>query len=143
MNGGIHLLLKLTAWPRLLEVGALKADNYRGCQSWIDNTPIDLNAQHPDIRQQDFLQMPEDENVSKWDVLSISLVLNFLPDPSERGKEIFLAGILFTPHDFREDAAVGPLVSWPPAYPFGPLVRDGVSFSSRSPLGNSIADPLV
>jgi len=75
----------LTAEPRLLEVGALKPDNYRGCCSWIENTPIDLNAQDPGIRQQDFLQMEEDENACKWDVLSLSLVLNFVPDPRERG----------------------------------------------------------
>jgi len=76
---------------RLLEVGALKADNYRGCHSWIDNTPIDLNAQDPGIRQQDFLQMSEDENASECDVLSLSLVLNFVPDPRERGRMLRLA----------------------------------------------------
>ena len=98
-------------WFRLLEVGALKADNYQGCHSWIDNTPIDLNAQDPGIRQQDFLQMSEDENTSKWDVLSLSLVLNFVPDPRERGRKFFLPVISFMPHDSREDAAVGSLVS--------------------------------
>lgn len=106
-----YILLGLTIWSRLLEVGALKADNYRGCHSWISNTPIDLNAQSPGIRQQDFLQMSEDENSSKWDVLSLSLVLNFVPDPRERGKEISLARISSTPDDFREDAPVGPLIS--------------------------------
>ena len=92
-------------------MGALKADNYRGCHPWIDNTPIDLNAQEPGIRRQDFLQMSEAENASKWDVLSLSLVLNFVPDPRERGKEIFLTTVSSRPHDFREDAAVGSLVS--------------------------------
>lgn len=79
-------------------MGALKADNYRGCSSWIENTPIDLNASDPGIRQQDFLQMTEDENGSKWDILSLSLVLNFVPDPRERGKHrtgISLAGVSF------------------------------------------------
>ena len=71
-------------------MGALKADNYRGCSSWIENTPIDLNAQDPGIRQQDFLQMTEDENGCKWDVLSLSLVLNFVPDPRERGVRSYL-----------------------------------------------------
>ena len=72
----------------------MKADNYRGCSSWIDNTPIDLNAQDPGIRQQDFLQMKEHENASKWDVLSLSLVLNFVAEPRERGTGILLAGIV-------------------------------------------------
>ena len=96
---------------RLLEVGALKADNYRRCSSWIESTPIDLNAQEPGIRQQDFLQMTEGENGCKWDVLSLSLVLNFVPDPRERGKGTSFARISFTPHIFREDAAVGSPVS--------------------------------
>ena len=91
------LLLALTVWVRLLEIGALKADNYRGCFSWIETTPIDLNAQDPGIRQQDFLQMREDENCCEWDVLSLSLVLNFVPDPKERGMRASLAGISFTP----------------------------------------------
>jgi 25S rRNA (adenine2142-N1)-methyltransferase len=105
------LLLAFTVWLRLLEVGALKADNYRGCSSWIESTPIDLNAQGPGIRQQDFLQMTVDENGCKWDVLSLSLVLNFVPDPKERGTGIVATGIWFAPHVFREDAAVGSLVS--------------------------------
>lgn len=84
------LLVVLTVWLRLLEVGALKADNYQGCSSWIDNTPIDLKAQDPKIRQQDFLQMKEDENACRWDVLSLSLVLNFVPDPRERGTKVIL-----------------------------------------------------
>jgi len=96
---------------RLLEVGALKADNYRGCSSWIENMPIDLNAQDPGIRQEDFLRMSEDGNTCKWNVLSLSLVLNFVPDPRERGTGILFTGISCPPHVFREDAAVGSLVS--------------------------------
>jgi len=110
---------------RLLEVGALKADNYRGCSSWIESTPIDLNAQDPGIRKQDFLQMAEDENDCKWDVLSLSLVLNFVPDPRERGTGILLARTSLILHVFREDVAAGSPVSWHFACTFGPLVRNG------------------
>ena len=70
----------------LLEVGALKPDNYASCQTWIDVTPIDLHAQHPDIREQDFLLMHPEEHRERWDVISLSLVLNFPPDPKDRGK---------------------------------------------------------
>lgn len=101
----------LTVRLRLLEVGALKADNYRGCSSWIDTTPIDLNAQDPKIRQQDFLQMKEDENACRWDVLSISLVLNFVPDPRERGMKVLPEQILPTSDVSREDATAGSFVS--------------------------------
>jgi len=69
--------------------------------------------------------MKEDENACKWDVLSLSLVLNFVPDPKERGTRILLAGISFTPHIFREDAAVSSLVPRRLTYAFWSLVRYG------------------
>jgi hypothetical protein len=70
---------------RLLEVGALKPDNYRSCSSWVDCTPIDLRSRHPSITEQDFLLMDEDKNREMWDVISLSLVLNFVPEPKDRG----------------------------------------------------------
>ncbi|CAK5279487.1 unnamed protein product [Mycena citricolor] len=76
---------------RLLEVGALKPDNYASCESWIKNTPLDLNSRHPDILEQDFLLMDADEHREKWDVLSLSLVLNFVSDAKDRGRMLRLA----------------------------------------------------
>lgn len=70
---------------RLLEVGALKPDNYKACTSWIDATPIDLHSRHPSILEQDFLLLDETENYEKWDCISLSLVLNFVPDARVRG----------------------------------------------------------
>lgn len=58
--------------------------------------------------------MSEDKNACKWDVLSLSLVLNFVPDPRERGMYhcgVFVQKYMFTPHDFREDAPAGSFVS--------------------------------
>ena len=72
---------------RLLEVGALKPDNFRSCASWIDVTPIDLRSQHPDIIEQDFLLLDPAENRCRWDMLSLSLVLNFVPNASDRGNK--------------------------------------------------------
>lgn len=94
-------------------MGALKADNYRGCNSWIENTPIDVSAQEPGIRQQDFLQMSEGENAGKWDVLSLSLVLNFAPDPKDRGTKIIPQAFCpqLTVIVSRENATVGSLIS--------------------------------
>ena len=55
--------------------------------------------------------MKEDENACKWDVLSLSLVLNFVPDPKERGTRIlqgfrsrliFLGRMLRLAHLFLE-----------------------------------------
>lgn len=73
---------------RLLEVGALKPDNYATCSFWIDNHPIDLHSQHPSIAEQDFLLMDEFANREAWDLISLSLVVNFVPDPHDRGKLI-------------------------------------------------------
>ena len=51
----------------------------------MDVTPIDLRSNHPDIRQQDFLEMDLEEHAGRWDVISLSLVVNFVPEPLERG----------------------------------------------------------
>ena len=68
----------------MLEVGALKPDNYASC-AWMDVTPIDLHSRHPDITEQDFLKMDEDANRERWDLISLSLVVNFVPDIRDRG----------------------------------------------------------
>lgn len=107
------------------------------------STPIDLNAQDPGIRRQDFLQMKEDENACRWDVLSLSLVLNFVPDPRERGAGILLPGISFMPHIFREDAAVGSFVSRRFPQAFGSPVRDSQYRSGLLSARELIAHPLV
>ncbi|KZV62615.1 nucleolus protein [Peniophora sp. CONT] len=70
---------------RLLEVGALRPDNYTSCQSWLDVTPIDLRSRHPDIKEQDFLLLDPEEHREKWDAISLSLVVNFVPDAKDRG----------------------------------------------------------
>lgn len=72
--------------PRLLEVGALKPDNYDDCSAWIEATPMDLNSRHSSILEQDFLLLNEERNREKWDLISLSLVLNFVPEPLDRGK---------------------------------------------------------
>ncbi|KAG2020521.1 nucleolus protein [Coprinopsis cinerea AmutBmut pab1-1] len=76
---------------RLLEVGALKPDNYQSCSSWIDVFPIDLNSRHPAIKEQDFLKLDPVENKEKWEAISLSLVLNFVPDAKDRGRMLRLA----------------------------------------------------
>ncbi|KAI0078998.1 hypothetical protein K474DRAFT_1659699 [Panus rudis PR-1116 ss-1] len=76
---------------RLLEVGALKPDNYASCTTWIENTCIDLHSRHPDIKEQDFLLLEPDENREKWDMISLSLVVNFVPEPKDRGRMLQLA----------------------------------------------------
>ncbi|KAF1813501.1 hypothetical protein P152DRAFT_322416 [Eremomyces bilateralis CBS 781.70] len=71
---------------RLLEVGAIHPRNAITVQSAIEATRIDLRSSHPDIEQQDFMDRPvprsEDQ---KFDILSLSLVLNYSGTPASRG----------------------------------------------------------
>ncbi|KAF8894424.1 putative methyltransferase-domain-containing protein [Infundibulicybe gibba] len=85
---------------RLLEVGALKPDNYVSCASWIAATPMDLRSRHPSILEQDFLLMNEEMHHEKWDLISLSLVLNFVPKPAERGRMLRLAHGMIIPKGY-------------------------------------------
>jgi len=73
----------------MLELGALLPNNYESCKTWIDNHPIDLNSRHPDIVEQDFLERPvPSKEEDKFDIISCSLVMNFVPEPKDRGEYI-------------------------------------------------------
>lgn len=72
-------------------MGALRPDNYASCSAWMDVTPIDLHSRHPSILEQDFLEMDEDTNREQWDLISLSLVVNFVPDVKDRGASCYLA----------------------------------------------------
>ncbi|PNS15353.1 25S rRNA adenine-N(1) methyltransferase [Sphaceloma murrayae] len=72
---------------RVLEVGALSTSN--ACSKWdrMIVTRIDLNSQQRGILQQDFMERPQptsDEDL--FDVISLSLVLNYVPDKEGRGR---------------------------------------------------------
>ncbi|KAI4640735.1 hypothetical protein J4E93_008326 [Alternaria ventricosa] len=73
---------------RCLEVGALSTKNeISKYASVIDMTRIDLNSQGPGIVKQDFMERPlptcDDE---RFDIISLSLVLNYVPDAVGRGE---------------------------------------------------------
>jgi len=51
----------------------------------MDVTAIDLCSRHPSILEQDFLLMDLSEHRETWDIVSLSLVLNFVPDGKDRG----------------------------------------------------------
>lgn len=75
---------------KMLEVGALRTDNACSRAGFLDVERIDLHSQHPDINEQDFMERPLPEvNTSgdqHFDVVSLSLVLNFVSDPAGRGE---------------------------------------------------------
>ncbi|KAF2128611.1 hypothetical protein P153DRAFT_293567 [Dothidotthia symphoricarpi CBS 119687] len=73
---------------RCLEVGALSTSNeISKFPSSINMTRIDLNSQGHGIAKQDFMERPlpasEDE---RFDIVSLSLVLNYVPDAPGRGE---------------------------------------------------------
>jgi 25S rRNA (adenine2142-N1)-methyltransferase len=72
---------------RLLEVGSLSTRNAISKSPLFTVTRIDLNAREPSIESQDFMERPlpasEDE---KFDIISLSLVLNYVPEPAGRGE---------------------------------------------------------
>ena len=72
---------------RVLEVGALSSRNACSRHRALDVTRIDLNAQEPGILKQNFMQRPlprSDEDC--FDIISVSLVLNYVPDAVARGE---------------------------------------------------------
>lgn len=75
---------------RMLEVGALRPDNACSRSGLFEMERIDLHSQHPEIRQQNFMERPtcaaEDLDEDGFDIVSLSLVVNFVGDPVERGE---------------------------------------------------------
>ena len=72
---------------RMLEVGALSTQNACSKSRLLEITRIDLNAQTEGITKQDFMERPIPKyDKEQFDVVSLSLVLNFVPDAADRGK---------------------------------------------------------
>ncbi|KAF2457141.1 putative methyltransferase-domain-containing protein [Lineolata rhizophorae] len=74
----------------LLEVGALSVANACGRVRGLAVTRIDLNALEGGIERQDFMARPLPApgpagDADRFDVVSLSLVLNYVPDPVGRG----------------------------------------------------------
>ena len=75
---------------RMLEVGALRTDNACSRSGLFKMKRIDLHSQHPDIEEQDFMSMPlplaNDLDYEGFDIVSLSLVVNFVGGPMQRGE---------------------------------------------------------
>lgn len=72
---------------RMLEVGALKADNVCSRTPYFSVERIDLQSQHPEIKTQDFMQRPLPSTPEEYfDIVSLSLVLNYVGTPAGRGE---------------------------------------------------------
>ena len=81
---------------RMLEVGALRTGNACARSGLFEVERIDLHSQHKDILEQDFMQRPipgeESMEVKGFDVVSLSLVVNFVGDAAERGEMLRRVG---------------------------------------------------
>jgi 25S rRNA (adenine2142-N1)-methyltransferase len=72
---------------RMLEVGALSTKNACSKSGLFEIERIDLNSQSQGITQQDFMARPLPlSEGDKFDIISLSLVLNFVPDTKGRGE---------------------------------------------------------
>ncbi len=71
---------------RLLEVGTLSTRNACSQIKCLDITRIDLHSQEPEIQEIDFMDLPLPKREAQmFHILSLSLVLNFVPDAAARG----------------------------------------------------------
>ena len=74
---------------RILEVGALSTRNALNIPGVTKVRRIDLRSQEPGIEKCDFMELPVDvqwEGGVGYDVVSLSLVINYVGDPRQRGR---------------------------------------------------------
>ena len=80
---------------RMLEVGALSVDNACArCDLFGGGIErIDLTSRHPGIKEQDFMEKPPPKSEEEaFDVISLSLVVNFVGDLDGRGEMLRRVG---------------------------------------------------
>ena len=75
---------------KMLEVGALRTDNACSRSGLFDVTRIDLHSQYPGIETQDLMErpIPDTEALGQegFDIVSLSLVVNYVGDAVQRGE---------------------------------------------------------
>ena len=92
---------------RMLEVGALRPDNACSRSGLFEMERIDLQSQHPAIKEQNFMKRPtcacEKIDQEGFDIVSLSLVVNFVGDPVERGEMLKRVASFFRPYSNHEE----------------------------------------
>ena len=82
---------------RLLDIGALRVDNAYAKSGMFQVERIDSHSQHPLIAEQDFMKRPIPEKMDLgregFDVVCLSLVVNFVGDPIQRGEMLRRVGL--------------------------------------------------
>ena len=92
---------------RMLEVGSLRPNNACSRSRLFEMERIDLHSQHSVIQEQDFMERPTceagDLTREGFDVVSLSLVVNFVGDPVERGAMLGRVAGFLRPCSSHED----------------------------------------
>jgi len=82
----------------VLEVGALSTENACSMTDAMNVTRIDLYSQEPGILQQDFMERPlPSRDADMFHLISLSLVLNYVPDSAARGEMLRRTTKFLTP----------------------------------------------
>ncbi len=101
------ILEKSGAQLRMLEVGALRPNNACSRSGLFEMERIDLHSQHPVIREQDFMERPTcaagELDHEGFDIVSLSLVINFVGDPVERGEMLRRVASFLRPCSGRKE----------------------------------------
>lgn len=88
---------------RMLEIGALSSTNACSTCNLFEVERIDLNSHVEGVKQQDFMERPFPQSeMDKFDIISLSLVLNFVPDAIGRGKMLERTLEFLRPPQFME-----------------------------------------
>ena len=92
---------------RMLEVGSLRPDNACSRSGLFEMERIDIHSQHPVIKEQNFMERPvcaaEFLDSEGFDIVSLSLVLNFVGDPAERGGMLKRVASFLRPNSRHKD----------------------------------------
>ena len=94
---------------RMLEVGALRPDNACSRSGLFEMERIDLHSQHSLIKEQNFMERPicaiEVLEQEGFDIVSLSLVMNFVGDAGERGEMLRRVASFLRPYSGRKVGA--------------------------------------
>ncbi|MCJ1351159.1 MAG: hypothetical protein MMC33_001141 [Icmadophila ericetorum] len=97
---------------KLLEVGALSPSNACSRSKLFEVERIDLHSQHPHIVEQDFMErlipdMEEELERDGFDIVSLSLVVNYVPDAASRGEMLRRVGKFLKRGEIMGESAGG------------------------------------
>jgi 25S rRNA (adenine2142-N1)-methyltransferase len=108
-RGGANDNSNYTSQIKVLEIGCLSAQNAISQCKEANILRIDLHSSDPQIIEQDFMKLPiPTSDSARFNLISLSLVLNYVADPSDRG-EMLLRTTKFL-REARLPGGAGPAV---------------------------------